>query len=171
MEYFDLYNSLGEPLGKTVERGAKLEPGEFHLVVHIWIRNSKGEYLVQQRNKLTDITPFMWAATGGAVTTGETSLSAAIRETKEEIGLTLQEGDLKHLNRYYIQNDFASYITDLYLVEQDVLLNELELDTLEVRQCRYFTMSEIRDMVEHKQFWDYENLWVRKGYLEIIEKS
>ena len=171
MEFFDLYNHLGEPLGKTIERGAKLNSGEFHLVVHIWIRNSKGEYLVQQRNKLTDTTPFMWAATGGAVTTGETSLSAAIRETEEEIGLKLKESDLKHLNRYFIENDIASYITDLYLVEQDVLLNELELDTLEVKQCRYFTMAEIKDMVEQKQFWDYENLWVRKGYLEIIEKS
>ncbi|MBN2605512.1 MAG: NUDIX domain-containing protein [Bacilli bacterium] len=171
MEFFDLYNHLGEPLHKTVKRGEKLNPGEFHLVVHIWIRNSEGKYLVQQRNKLTDETPFMWAATGGAVTKGETSLYAAIRETKEEIGLALNENDLKHLNRYFIPNEFASYITDLYLVEQDVLLNELELDTLEVRQCKYFTMDEIKVMVENKQFWDYENLWVRKGYLESIEKS
>lgn len=171
MEFFDLYNQLGEPINKIVERGSSLNPGEFHLVVHVWIRNAKGEYLVQQRNKLSDRIPFMWAATGGAVTSGETSLVAAIRETKEEIGLVLNESDLKHLNRYFITNDHASYITDLYLVEQDVLLNKLELDTLEVKQCCYFTMSKIRDMVEQKLFWDYENLLVRKGYLEIIEKS
>lgn len=171
MEVFDIYDNLGNPLHKTVERGSSLPPGEFHLVVHIWIRNSEGNYLIQQRNKLSDPRPFMWAVTGGAVTTGETSLESAIRETKEEIGLTLQKEDLKLIHRYVIPNDFAGYIADIYLVEEDVLLDDLDIDILEVKQCAYQSMTHIREMIAQKQFWDYDNKYIRKGYLELIEKS
>ena len=63
MEYFDLYNKDGQKINKVVPRGTKLLKGEYHIVVNIWIRNNQGQYLIQQRNKLSDKRPFMWAAT------------------------------------------------------------------------------------------------------------
>ena len=88
MELFDLYDKEGKLLDRTMERGTSNQKGEYHLVVHVWIRNSKGEYLMQQRNKESDPIPNQWASTGGAVTAGEDSIAGAIRETAEELGVT-----------------------------------------------------------------------------------
>ncbi len=171
MEYFDLYNETAQKIGKQVPRGTKLLNGEYHLVVNVWIRNEKGEYLIQQRNKLTDIIPFMWATTAGAVVAGDTSLKTALKETLEEIGVVLIKENLKHVKRYFINDDFGNYIMDIYLIEQNVLLNELLLNKLEVKKCKYASMKEIITMIKNKTFWDYIKISQDNNYFELIEKS
>ena len=44
-EIWDLYDENRELLGKDHVRGEQLPIDGYHLVVHVWIRNSKGEYL------------------------------------------------------------------------------------------------------------------------------
>mgnify|MGYP000044196871 FL=1 len=171
MEWFDLYDKDGNKLPKKMPRGGSNHPGEYHLVVHVWIRDSLGRYLIQQRNKRSDLVPHQWGITGGAVTSGETSLAGALRETYEEIGLTLDQAKLRRVHRYVIDHPKSNYITDLYLYEEDVLLNDLKLDTVEVRNVDYKTMDEIRAMITEGTFWDYERLLERQGYLALLEKS
>lgn len=170
MELFDLYDKQMNKLDKQMIRGESNNPGEYHLVVHIWIRNSNKEYLIQQRNKLDDIIPYQWAITGGAVLSGETSIEGAIRETSEEIGITLHPSELQRVTRYFIEHDKSNYITDLYLVEKDIKLEDCRLDPKEVRAVDYKTMSEIRTMIQQNTFWNYEHLMERKGYLALLEK-
>ena len=69
----------GAPSGRTVARGAPLAPGEYFLVVHVWIRDEAGDYLVQQRAHDRATDPGVWAVTAGYVQAGEDSLSAALR--------------------------------------------------------------------------------------------
>lgn len=171
MEYFDLYNKDGVRLNKSMSRGGSNNPGEYHLVVHIWIRNSRGEYLIQQRNKPDDEVLYQWAATGGAVLVGEESIPAAIRETYEEIGYGIQPEQLQLVKRYYIENTNANYITDLYLVEADIDLQTLILDEVEVKAVQYKTMNQIKQMIQDNTFWDYARLMERSDYFDILEKS
>ena len=44
-EIWDLYNENRELLGKDHVRGEQLPIDGYHLVVHVWIRNSKGLYI------------------------------------------------------------------------------------------------------------------------------
>lgn len=174
MEVFDLYDGNGNKLDRTMIRGTSNQKGEYHLVVHIWIRNSKGEYLIQQRNKKTDVRPYMWAITGGAVTSGEDSVTGAIRETYEELGLKLSTDKVKLLKRYYIdaeEGGLTNYITDLYLAETDAKIDTLTLDKTEVKDAKYVSMDEIKYMIEHNEFWNYERLLERQGLLALLEKS
>lgn len=171
METFDLYDKDMNLLPHKMIRGGTNNPGEYHLVVHIWIRNSKGQYLIQQRNKEEDLVPYMWAVTSGAVLSGETALNAAIRETKEEIGLTVEPHQLKLLQQGIIEDPKANYITNLYLLQQDVLLKDCKIDTVEVRAIDYKTMPEIKQMIIENLFWDYERLLKRNGYYSLLEKS
>ncbi|MBI9009490.1 MAG: NUDIX domain-containing protein [Tenericutes bacterium] len=120
MEYFDLFDINGMKLNKKMARGTKNLSGEYHKVVHIWIRNSFGDYLVQQRNKATDRNPYQWAPTAGAVTSGEVPIVSAIRETYEEIGIVLKESELQHIDSLYVDNDDANYLVEIYLVHKDV---------------------------------------------------
>ncbi len=171
MEMFDLYDNSGILLNKVAQRGSALNEGEFHLVVHVWIKNSNGQYLIQKRSKKTDIVFGMWASTSGAATTGDTSINAAIRETFEEIGILLSESELKLLKRYYIGHEKASYIADVYIVNRDILLKDLKLDKFEVSECDFKTIKEINEMIENKDFFDYATFLKKYDYMELLEKS
>lgn len=171
MELFDLYDKEFNKLNKTMERGSRNDDGEYHLVVHVWIRNSKNQYLIQQRNKSTDKIPYQWACTAGAVKSGEASIEGAIRETKEEIGIALNRDKLTLCKRYFVEDSKANYIVDCYLYEEDILISDCEIDTVEVRDIRYESMVTIKEMIKNNEFWDAERHKSRKGYLNLLEKS
>ena len=59
-EIWDLYNENRELLGKDHVRGEQLPIDGYHLVVHVWIRNSKGQYLISQRSANRPTYPLMW---------------------------------------------------------------------------------------------------------------
>ena len=70
-EIWDLYSENRELLGRDHVRGEQLPLDGFHLVVHVWIRNSKGEYLISQRSANRQTYPLMWECVGGSVVKGE----------------------------------------------------------------------------------------------------
>ena len=86
MEVWDLYNERRELVGRDHIRGEEIPQGCYHLVVHAWIRNPKGEYLMAQRSADRRDFPLMWECVGGSVLKGEDSLAGAIREVQEEVG-------------------------------------------------------------------------------------
>lgn len=88
-EIWDLYDKNMELLGKDHVRGDQLPIDGYHLVEHVWIRNSKGEYLISQCSANRPTFPLMWECVGGLVVKGEHSMQGAIREAKEEVGVEL----------------------------------------------------------------------------------
>ncbi len=171
MEIFDLYDKDFNKLSKTMVRGTTNNHGEYHLVVHMWFRNKDGKYLIQQRNKLTDRVPYQWSCTGGAAISGDTSLIAAVRETKEELGVEIDSQKFKLINRYFMDEIDTSYITDVYLIEEDILIKDLILDKVEVKDVAYKTINEIREMILQKKFWNLERQETREGYLDALEMN
>ena len=89
MEKWDLYTKDRVKTGRSHIRGDELPEGLFHLVVHVWLKNSEGRYLISQRSADRPTFPLMWETTGGSVLMGEDSLTGAIREAKEELGIDL----------------------------------------------------------------------------------
>lgn len=102
-----MYNSTGEKLDETVFRGDEVPENTYHLVVHIIIKNSNGDYLIQKRLDNKELLPGLWAFTGGSATVGETSEIAALRELSEETGIYLNVGDLKFITRLLRGNNLA----------------------------------------------------------------
>lgn len=171
MEVFDLYDKDFNILDKKMNRGETNEPGEYHLVVHIWFKNSEGNYLIQQRNKATDRVPYQWAATGGAAVSGDNSIETAVKETYEEIGIKLEPSKFQLVKRYFCDDKQSNFITDLYIVKEDILLKDLKIDTVEVRNVAYKSMSEIKEMIQENRFWNYPSRKGREDYFDLLEKS
>lgn len=151
MEIWDLYNENRELLGIDHIRGKELPEGCYHLVVHARIRNSKGEYLISQRSADRPTFPLMWECVGGYVLKGEDSLSGAIREVQEEVGLILSPdtGKLIHsvIGRVFNGVKFND-ILDVWLFEcNDVVLLE-QATTNEVAQVKWMTKSQIKDLFD-----------------------
>ena len=90
-EYWDLYDACGLPTGETYARSGELPKGRYHFVVHIWLVNPKGEFLVQQRKQTLAWQPGIWAVTGGSALVGEDAFSACKREAYEELGFTVTQ--------------------------------------------------------------------------------
>ena len=170
MEIFELFDRQGNKLNKQMERGSKIQNGEYHKVVHIWIKDSNGMYLVQQRNKSTDRYPYQWAPTAGAVLTGEEPIDAAIRETKEEIGVILDETELKHLKTMFVDHPKSSYIIDLFIVKKNIKPDGLIYDETEVKAVSLMNLKQIEYMMEHNQFWNFKRDVSEYDYLSILEE-
>ena len=144
MELWDLYTENREPIGQTHIRGEKIPEGCYHLVVHVWIRNSKGEYLISQRAANRPTFPLMWETVGGSVVAGEDSLTGAIREAKEEVGIDLrpESGHLLFTKvRSVINGKQYSDIADVWLFQYDG--NAPLIATEEVAQSKWMSRSEI----------------------------
>jgi hypothetical protein len=57
----DIYDGHRNKTGRLAVRGEKMADGEFHLVVHVWKYNGRGEWLIDRRDprRGTDIDG-MW---------------------------------------------------------------------------------------------------------------
>ena len=146
MELWDLYTENRERTGRTHIRGEEIPDGFYHLVVHVWIKNSKGEYLISQRSANRPTFPLMWETVGGSVLAGEDSLTGAIREVKEEVGIDLlpESGHLLFTKlRSIINGKQYSDIMDVWLFhyDGDALLSDATTD--EVAQSKWMTRDEI----------------------------
>lgn len=157
MEVWDLYTKYREKTGKEHIRGEKIPEGCYHLVVHVWIRNNKGEYLISQRSADRPTFPLMWECVGGSVIKGESSIEGAIREVKEEVGLDLEQEAGKLLFSK-IRGTDVKYECKAYNDIMDVWLfnysGEVQLEaatTNEVADCKWMTVSEIRKLYEEKK--------------------
>ena len=157
MEVWDLYTKYREKTGKEHIRGEKIPEGCYHLVVHVWIRNNKGEYLISQRSADRPAFPLMWECVGGSVIKGESSIEGAIREVKEEVGLDLEQEAGKLLFSK-IRGTDVKYECKAYNDIMDVWLfnysGEVQLETAitnEVADCKWMTVSEIRKLYEEKK--------------------
>ena len=99
MEILDIYDEHGNLTGRTAERSTFLSKGEYFLCAHVILENQDGLFLVQKRSDTKATRPGQWDITAGAVDAGETSLDGALREAKEEIGLTLPREKMRFLFR------------------------------------------------------------------------
>ncbi len=152
MEYWDIFNKNGQPTGRTVQRGdLKLRSGEYHMVVHIWIKGPDGRLLLQRRSDFKEPMAGEWAATGGSVIAGESSVAAAKRELFEELSIDLAESSFKYIGRIFRRHSFV----DLWRVDCAVDIDRLALQSSEVAQIKWASVGELREMIERHEFHDY----------------
>lgn len=152
MEIWDVYDINRNKIKRTWVRGEELQPGDFHLVIHVCIFNSNGDMLIQQRQPFKEGWSDMWDLTvGGSATTGDTSQTAAQRELYEEIGLKL---DLQQM-RPHLTINFERGFDDYYLIEEDVQLHTLTLQYEEVQSVKWASKEEILTMIKNGEFIPY----------------
>ena len=151
MEVWDLYNERRERTGQNHIRGDAIPEGYYHLVVHVWIRNRRGEYLISQRSADRSTFPLKWECVGGSVLKGENSISGALRETREEVGLSLspEDGTLLFSTVGRIINGVRfSDILDVWLFSYDGPVALESATTNEVAQVRWMTKAQIRSLYD-----------------------
>lgn len=156
-EIWDLYNENRELLGKDHVRGEQLPIGGYHLVVHVCIRNSKGEYLISQRSANRPTFPLMWECVGGSVVKGEDSIQGAIRGAKEEVGVELNPESGQVIltkTRKIIEGKIFNDIIDVWLFECDGEVDLGNATTDEVVRVAWMNRSQIKELLDADMFVD-----------------
>ena len=140
MELLDLVDFDGRLLGKTVERGTPLNDDEYITLTIVYLK-CNGKYLLQLTSKKRGAE---YAATGGHVSSGNTSRQQAVIECSEELGIDLDINKLELLGKLY----GGHAIFDIYLYEDNSLDRvKMVLQNDEVDSVYWFTPVEIDELI------------------------
>lgn len=121
-EFNDVYDENRVLTGKVHQRGTPWDPGEYGLVVCVWVYDGEGRFLLTRRAKEKSYAG-TWENSGGAAKAGETSLQAIRRELYEETGILAKTGEFEKINTG--RDEIAFY--DFYCLHHPVDLKDIKL--------------------------------------------
>ena len=131
-------------------------------VVTIFIQNNQKKLLIQKRSKSKG---GKYGITSGHVQKKEEFIQGAIREIKEELGLKIEENELK---LFYTKKDNKDEY-HLYLLKKDFNIQDLLLQKEEVESVKWCTINEIETLIANGDFYDtqIEAYQIAKNKLEV----
>jgi len=152
-EYWDVYDAKGNKIaGKRSVRGKHdLGFNEYHLVVYVWIIDDNNRIVISKRQKGRSFED-SWECTGGCALSGDTSLSAAMREVREELGLVL-DSSKGHLFKRYLRNypPGAKAICDVWVFRQNFDESQFSLQIEEVSDAKIVSLSELKELISEQE--------------------
>ena len=153
-ELIDVLDEDGNKTGIIETRKKVHQEGLYHRIVVIAIIDKNGNLLMQQRSIKKKTNPEKWdISVAGHVSSGQTSIQAAIREVKEEVGIDINENDLKFICTYksggkLFDNYVANHINDFYIVEKEKInLSEIKIQEDEVQDIKICDKRTIQDII------------------------
>ena len=136
-EIFDVVDEEDRVVGQAT-RGEVHAQGLLHRAVHIFLFNSRGELLLQRRSALKDEFPLCWTSSvSGHLDAGESYEQAAVRELREELGISAK---LEFLTKLPASARTANEHTALYRCVSD---EPPVFPPEEVERVQFFPLDEI----------------------------
>ena len=155
MELINIYDNKRRKTEKIVKRNSKKNKNEYDLSIQIWIMNDNEEIILTKRNNNKYTYPNLWECTEGVVDFNETSLEAAIREVKEELGIDIFPNEIVKL-KIDKEKEYPKY-TDIYLCRKNVLLSEIKLQKEEYQDVKIVNEKEYNLMCKNNELIPYLN--------------
>ena len=155
-EYIEEYDFEGKPTGNKILKSYAHKNGVFHSTIHLWLYTSDREILVQKRSKNKTINPDVWdiISVAGHIGYSESKKNAAIREAQEEIGVKLNDFDLKNIGIYYNKKKFKHLIDAEF---HNVFISEIKKESIdknfrneEVDEIKFLRIDEIKNIINNK---------------------
>lgn len=160
MELWDLYTKDREKTNHTMLKGETQPNNTYRMVVHVCVFNTNGEMIIQQRQPFKKGWSNMWdISVGGSAIAGDTSQMAAARELREELGIEMSFEDI----RPSLTINFDKGFDDIYLVEKNIEIAELNLQYEEVKTVKWASMKKIIQMIDNGLFIPYH-----KALIELL---
>ena len=170
-EFFDVLDENGNYTGKVETREKCHKEGFWHKAVVVFIINSKGQVLLQKRSVSKKMWPNMWDMTaGGHVLSGEFGFEAILREAKEELGIELEEKDLRFIGSVISTDKKGDIINrhfnEYFIANKDLDETKLELQPEEVSEVKWVDKDEIIRKVKN----NYEGITDKTGCWDYLVK-
>ena len=142
VEWNDVYDENRTLTGRVHRRGRPWQPGEYGLVVCVWVYDKRGHLLLTRRARGKSFAG-TWENSGGAAKAGETSLQAIRRELFEETGIQAEEAEFELLESGRDKNTFY----DFYCLYRPVALEEIRLLPGETDNVMWASFGKVHWMI------------------------
>lgn len=161
IEYIDVLDENGISTGQIATRNEVYKLGIWHRIVLVAIISKEKKVLLQQRQDNKKIYPGMWdISVGGHVSSGQNSISAAIREVREEVGLHFSKKisveKFRYMLSYRFINNFENgmidnQFDDFFILELDSTANEtkIEFQKEEVKSVKWVSLQELEWLIKN----------------------
>ena len=141
-ELFDLVDADNRVIGAVARAQAHGDPSLRHRAVHVMVYDRRGALLLQKRAAAKDIQPGKWdTSVGGHLEVGESYPSAAVRETREELGLVIGPDDLEPLHEYVGSSQVETEHVRSFRVRSE---GPFTAPPEEIEELRFWTPEELR---------------------------
>lgn len=160
-EMFDILNEDGIKTGERKERKAVHADGDWHGSVHVWI-SRKGfdgtEFLLQKRSMAKDSFPGCYdAACTGHVDAGEDFIDAAVRETREELGIEALNAEyvllftqkVTHKAVYKGAAFISNEINNVYYLKKNINDSDIVFDKSEIDTVMWISEKKLLNALEN----------------------
>lgn len=170
-EKFDVLNEFGEFTGEIATREECHKNGLWHRAVYGFIMDKNANVLLQKRSANKKLWPNMWDVTvGGHVDSGEIGRQALIREVKEELGIDIDDTDIKYLigsTSVNKKDDIINkHYNECYLITKDIDTSKIRLQKEEVSEVKYFSKIDLLKRIDN----NYDGLTEKTGPWNFLEK-
>ncbi len=145
MEWNDIYDKDRNLTGGRHRRGTPWKPGEYGLVVCVWVYNDRGQLLLTRRAPEKSF-PGTWENSGGAVKAGETSLQAIARELFEETGIRGKPEEFRLIDSDVDRNTHY----DFYCLRKNIPLEDIVLLPGETDDVQWASFGRVHAMIRKK---------------------
>jgi isopentenyldiphosphate isomerase len=153
VEEIELYLESGLPAGRRAEKDLAHEKGWLHRAVAVWLRDEGGRLILQRRSAAKAFAPgLLDISFAGHIRAGESAVEAALREGREELGLSLDPCALRYL--FSCRDRFDS---GPHLIENEIVDLYLYLPPISPAECR-FEDGEVSGLVA-LPWREIESLW------------
>jgi len=154
-EYIDIVTKDGVLTGESALKSEIHTKGYYHNTAHIWLFTKNGEIVLAQRAATKTICPLLWdVSVAGHVDAGESIEHAALRETKEELGLIIPK---KGLIKIGVTECFQSYPNGIidnefhhtFISELKDDIASLKIDRKEVETIKLISITEFQNLINN----------------------
>ena len=155
MEVIDICDEKGFPTGSTIDRDIAHRDGILHRTAHVWVvrENPSGyDILLQKRSMEKESFPGLYdTSSAGHIPAGQEPIDSALRELKEELGISAQSSELSYAGIFRIQYEKEFHgklfrdneVTRVYVYQEPIEIQNLTLQASEVDEVRWFDLEEV----------------------------
>ena len=154
-EAVDVFDRDDHTTGNIILKRQVHEQGHWHRSAHVWIYNDRGDILMQKRAATKDTFPGLWdISVAGHISAGESPLTGALREIREEIGTETGPDELEYLTTIHMEYSYPErgwvnrehcYV---YLMKKDLDPDKMSLQKEEVEAVRFFSPREFSELIK-----------------------
>jgi len=158
LELIPCCNRYGKEWGRPIDKDWAHKRGVIHPTVHVLVFNLEKELIVQLRKKTKQTNPLHWdVSTTGHIDWGESPTDAAIRETREELGLQISQKLLTPIGGWYsakyfpknscMDREFNWVYLYTQLIDQQSLMHQPE-------EIEYLAAAPL-DLLSSQKTWNH----------------
>lgn len=141
LQVYDEQGNILDPLPRSVVHQKPLK--HWHGVVNVWLVNDNGDILVTKRSDTVTGNPNKWQTfLGGHIPAGMTHKVTAVKELKEEVGLSIDPDNLYLIDKGKAAHSDHLHFYESYAYLYNGLVKDLVFEDGEIVSAKWLSLEQ-----------------------------